>query len=121
MYTCLDSLESPLRPPPNEKKKVAEAKRQEEEDVTMEGQEEEGVTMTADDMLSMTAGQSRNIRNLVNRVMEGIMPEKNRPKGDDSESNDDADSLEAHLDTEDGIDSDTDADEKGDIRQNAER
>jgi hypothetical protein len=63
MYTCLDSLESPLRPPPKVKKKVAEAKQQEEQDATTEQQEEQGVTTTADDMLSMAAGQSRNIRN----------------------------------------------------------
>ena len=47
------------------------------------------------------------------------MLEKSRPKGDDFESDDDADSLDAHLDAEDGIDSDTDADEEGGIRQNA--
>ena len=90
MYPCLDSLKSPLRPPPIEKEKVAEAKQQKEEDATTKQQEEEDAA-TADDMLSMAAGQSRNIRNLVNRVIEGIMPEKSRPKGDDSDSDDDAD------------------------------
>ena len=46
------------------------------------------------------------------------MLEKSRPKGDDFESDDDADSLDAHLDAEDGIDSGTDADEEGGIHQN---